>query len=91
MSTDHLTVLGVDLSKDWLDTHLLPAGESFRVPNDPRGLESWIGELPDGIDLVVMEASGGLQNVPAALFAQAGFAVAVVNPAQVRSFVSAIG
>jgi transposase len=37
-----------------------------------------------------MEASGGLQNLPAALLARAGKSVAVVNPAQVRAFAKAV-
>jgi len=84
-------VLGIDLSKDWIDAHLLPAGQSWRVSTQPRDLEQWIAELPEAIDLVVMEASGGLQNLPAALLVQAGLAVAIVNPGQVRHFAKAMG
>lgn len=85
------TVLGIDLSKDWIDAALLPAGQDWHLPTSPGALEKWIEKLPAGIDLVVMEASGGLQNRPAALLAQAGFAVAIVNPSQVRSFAHSCG
>lgn len=85
------TVLGIDVSKAWLDVHLLPQACAWRIANTPQALAKWIKTLPAGIDLVVMEASGGLQNLPAALLSQAGFAVAIVNPAQVRSFAKAIG
>jgi len=46
---------------------------------------------PPSISLVVMEASGGLQNLPAAALTNANFPVAVVNPKQVRDFTKASG
>ena len=85
------TVLGIDLSKDWIDAHLLPGGQSWHVATQPDQLQVWIAQLPGGIELVVMEASGGLQNLPAALLAEAGLAVAIVNPSQVRAFAKALG
>lgn len=91
MSTTTLPVLGIDLSKDWLDAHLLPCSQSWHVSTQPDRLAAWIAQLPAGIELVVMEASGGLQNVPAALLAQAGLPVAIVNPSQVRNFAKALG
>src|SRR5215469_12112478 len=30
--------VGIDVSKDHLDIHLRPAGEAFRLPNDPAGV-----------------------------------------------------
>lgn len=91
MSTAPQCVLGIDLSKEWLDAHLLPTGQTWRVSTQPDELEAWILELPSGIDRVVMEASGGLQNLPAALLARAGLGVAIVNPAQVRHFAKSLG
>lgn len=85
------TVLGIDLSKDWIDAHLLPGDQTWHIASNCDQLEKWIAQLPAGIDLVVMEASGGLQNIPAALLAQADLPVAVVNPAQVRAFAKALG
>ena len=43
------------------------------------------------VDLVVMEASGGYERPCADLLAEAGLAVAVVNPRQVRRFAGALG
>jgi transposase len=92
MTTDcSVTVLGIDLSKDYLDAYLLPQGRSWHVSNDPDALAEWIKQLPEGISLVVMEASGGLQNIPAAAFAKANLPVAIVNPKQVRDFTKASG
>jgi len=92
MSTDHsITVLGIDLSNNWLDAHILPDGRSWHVSTDPKALAKWVSQLPQGIDLVVMEATGGLQNLPAALLAKANLPVAIVNPKQVKDFAKALG
>jgi transposase len=91
MSTEFVCVLGIDLSKNWIDAHLLPDGQAWHVDAEQAKLQAWIQNLPKAIDLVVMEASGGLQNLPAALLAKAGFAVAIVNPSQVRSYAKALG
>lgn len=86
------TVVGMDVSKDFLDVHVEPSGESFRVGNDHAGLERLIARLK-AIDagVAVMEATGGYESLAAAVLAQAGFAIAVVNPAQVRAFANALG
>ena len=86
------TVVGVDVSKDFLDVHVVPSGELFRVSNDHEGLEGLIARLKAlDADVAVMEATGGYESLAAAVLAQAGFAVAVVNPAQVRAFADALG
>jgi transposase len=90
-TTASFTVLVLDLSKDWIDACLLPEGSTAHIANQPDALQAWIQQLPTTIDLVVMEASGGLQNVPAALLAQAGFKIAIVNPTQVRAYATAVG
>lgn len=38
-----------------------------------------------------MEATGGFETLPTSALAMAGFAVVVVNPAQVRAFADALG
>ena len=37
--------VGVDIAKDTLDVAILPAGESFRVANDPGGHRALIKKL----------------------------------------------
>jgi len=92
MSTDHsVNVLGIDLSKDSIDAHILPDGKSWQVSTDPDSLAEWVKQLPKGITLAVMEATGRLQNIPAAVLAKANIPVAIVNPKQVRDFAKAIG
>src|SRR5208282_1246192 len=84
--------VGIDVSKDRLDVHVRPSGEAFVVARDDKGLAT-LGERlrlrPP--QLIVLEATGGLQVRVAGMLAAEGFAVAVVNPRQVRDFARALG
>ena len=84
-------VLGIDISKEWIDAHLLPQETSWRVPNNAKELKSWVDQLPHGITLAVMEATGGLETQPAIALAQATIPTAIVDPKRVRSFAVAMG
>jgi transposase len=86
------TVVGIDISKDRLDVHLHPAGESFAVARNAEGLDALIARLgPLGVQTVAMEATGGFETVVVASLGGAGLPVIVVNPAQVRAFAQALG
>jgi transposase len=85
-------VIGIDVSKDWLDVAVRPTGERFRVSRDAEGLDRLLARLsPLAPTAVGLEATGGYETVVAATLAAAGLAVAVVNPAQVRAFAQAVG
>lgn len=86
-----ITVLGIDVSRQWIDAHLLPSGQSWHISSDPAALDEWIARLPGGIELAVMEATGGLETQLAAALDQAAIRVAIVNPRQVRDFAGAVG
>lgn len=84
--------IGIDVSKDSLDLHALPAGDSCRFPNDEQGIAqtlSWTSDRKPA--LVVLEATGGYQSHIAAELAARDIPVAVVNPRQVRDFARATG
>jgi transposase len=85
-------VVGIDVSKDRLDVHVAPSGEAFFVANDASGIDELAGRLA-GIEvkLVALEATGGYERLAAAALSAAGLPVAIVNPAQVRSFADALG
>jgi len=82
--------LGIDLSKNWLDAHLLPTNQTWHVATDAAALEAWAAALPRGLTLIVMEATGGLEIAVAALLTQHGFPVAIINPRQIRDFAKAL-
>ena len=85
--------VGIDVSKNRLDVHVVPTGQSFAVARDGEGLAELnrqVGGLPE-LALVAVEATGGFETVVAASLAGAGLPVAVVNAAQVRNFALALG
>jgi transposase len=85
-------VVGIDVSKDRLDVHVHPSGETFGVARNAEGLEALNARIaPLGPWAVAVEATGGFESVVAASLGGAGLPVIVVNPAQVRAFANALG
>jgi transposase len=85
-------VIGIDVAKAQLDVAVWPSGEAFTLGRDAAGLAALIDRLRRlAPDIVVLEATGGLEAVPAAALGEAGLPVAVVNPRQVRAFAEALG
>ncbi len=84
--------VGIDVSRDRLDVHVLPDGAAFAVARDGKGLGELVERLrPLGPDLVAVEATGGFETIVAAALAGAGLPLVVVNPAQVRHYAQALG
>jgi transposase len=83
-------IAGVDVSKDRLDVHVLPAGQAWSVPRDDAGIAELCRRL-EGVSLVAVEATGGYETIVAAALSSHGLPVVVVNPAQVRAFARALG
>jgi transposase len=88
-------VVGIDLAKRTLQVAVDSNGQvAFNVTfdYDTAGLASLRKRLADfEIELVVMEATGGLERRLAAELTDAGLTVAVVNPRQARSYADARG
>ncbi|MFM9846525.1 MAG: IS110 family transposase [Hyphomicrobiaceae bacterium] len=85
-------VVGIDVSKDRLDIHVLPARHAFAVAQDSEGLNELGNRLTAlAPQIVAIEATGGLEVVAAAALAARGLPVVVVNPAQIRAFATALG
>ncbi len=91
MSTQEYWV-GIDVSKNELDIHVRPAGQCLRLSNCPEGVEQLVGVVePLAPQLIVLEATGGMESLAAVALSRVGLAVAVVNPRQVRDFAKATG
>jgi len=87
-----LSFVGIDVSQSAWDVHVLPQGNFFSVSADAAGLAALKERLLGlGSCLVVVEATGGLEQRLAAELIDAGLSVAVVNPRQVRDFARALG
>jgi transposase len=85
-------VVGIDVSQDWLDYHILPEGTKDRVSNDEEGFQALVQRLTAcNPKVIVLEGSGGLELLPATYLALAGLPVALVNPRHVRDFAKASG
>jgi transposase len=89
---DRSDFVGIDVSQDSLDITLLPGGQYQRFSNDAGGIEQLIALLKTSCaELVVLEATGGLELAVAAQMSLAGLGVAIVNPRHVRNFAKATG
>ena len=56
-------VVGLDVSKAWLDGYLSGSGRRLRVGNDAAGVRALVRSLGErAACLVVMEASGGYER-----------------------------
>ena len=84
--------VGVDIAKDTLDVAILPAGESFRVANDPGGHRALIKRLGRfEISRIVFEATGAYHRLFERALAEAGLPFVKVNPRRARRFAEATG
>ena len=87
-----ITVVGLDIGKQWLDVWVAPAGEYRRVNNTAQGRSSlarWLTELQPSC--VALEASGVYERMVTQTLTHAGVPVARINPRQVRDFAKATG
>jgi transposase len=86
------TFCGVDVSSQALDAKVWPGGAELQVENTPQGvaeLATWC--KVQGVELAVMEATGGYERQAFRLLWAHGVAAAVVNPRHVRRFAEAMG
>lgn len=85
-------IVGIDVSKDRLDVALAASDTAFFVENSHAGIDDLAQRLKGvNADIVALEATGGFETLAVAKLSAAGFAVIVVNPAQVRAYANAIG
>jgi transposase len=83
---------GVDVSKAWLDAHVLPADEALRVPNTAVGiakLKRWL--VRHKVELVAAEATGKWHRLLCRSLHASQIPVAVTDPYRVRQFAKAQG
>jgi transposase len=88
----HPVYVGIDVAKATLDVAVSPTAERWTAAHTERevtGLVSRLVALHPA--LVVLEATGGLEQPLVGALAAAGLPVVVVNPRQVRDFAKATG
>jgi len=83
---------GIDVGKDKLFVNIYLDSQVRDFPNTHSGIERMSRFLiKNAVDLVVMEASGGYERLPASDLRACGLSVAVVNPTYVRRFAQGMG
>jgi transposase len=86
------SAMGIDVCAERLDWYRLPERSGGSHSNTAEGIRALLADLKQSsVDIVVVEATGGLQRQVASALAGAGLAVVVVNPRQVRDFARAAG
>ncbi len=86
------TYIGIDVSKDALEVHVLESGLHNVFSNDEDGVEAlvdWIASLNPA--LVILEATGGYEQDAVLSLLESDLPVAVVNPRQVRAYAEGMG
>lgn len=87
----HDQIIGIDVSRDWLDIYCLPDGHRLRFPNTDQG-HSGLAELARPVDaLVCFEATGGQEWRLWAALDAAGVATRQLPPAQIKAFAASRG
>ena len=83
---------GIDVGKEKLFVNVYLDSQVRDFPNTHSGIERMSRFLiKNAVDLVVMEASGGYERLPASDLRACGLSVAVVNPTYVRRFAQGMG
>ena len=84
--------VGIDVSKTKLDIAMRPAGAAWQTDNELEKIATLVSRLQElQPGLIVVEATGGLEQPLVAALHVAQLAVAVVNPRQARDFAKATG
>lgn len=83
--------IGIDVCKRWLDVHLRPQDQSFRVANSEGGIRELVNQLRDPVVVgrIVLESTGGYERQAALVLSKLNYPVVVINARQARNFAKA--
>jgi transposase len=84
--------VGIDVSKEFLDSARSAFPQSWRHANDPQGIAALIRQLQEHPpECIVVESTGGLERPLLMALLEANLKVALVNPGNVRHMAIALG
>ena len=84
--------MGIDVCQKSFDVYIRPLSKLFQVENNEAGIAQLIHTLTEvKPELIVLEATGGMEIDAVVKLAKAGLPVAVINPRQARDFAKATG
>lgn len=85
-------ICGVDVCSERLDARIGLEGAELSVDRSVAGVEALLAFCRQhGVELAVMEATGGYEQLPFGLMWAKGMACAIVNPRAVRRLAEALG
>lgn len=87
----HDRIIGIDVSRDWLDVHCLPEGQRLRLPNTEIGHNRLAERARSLGALVCFEATGGQEWRLWSALEGAGVATRQLPPAQIKAFAASRG
>jgi len=93
-NASELIFVGIDVSKATLEVALDDSAKTQTLGNDDVGIQALIARLEplsDKVAVVLLEATGGLEQRAAVALCANGFAVIVINPRQAHDFAKALG
>lgn len=84
-------IIGIDVSRDWLDIHCLPGGQRQRLPNTESG-HSELADVASSLKaLVCFEATGGQEWRLWSALDAVGITTRQLPPAQIKAFAASQG
>ena len=92
MNNNAEIIVGIDISKDKLDTQIQEDGQYFSCANDFIGIEKLVEKMIEiHPTLIVLEATGGYEKSLVSALVEAQLPVAMVTPLWVRYFARSTG
>jgi len=84
--------IGIDVSQETLDMASHPTGQIWQYKNNKHGIAKTVSKLKSITpQIIVMEATGGLEIPLKDALDEAGLAVCVVNPKRIRDYARSLG
>lgn len=88
----HSIWIGIDVSSSSLDVAIRPTGDFWSAANTEAGVQEAVAKIQSlSPEMIVVEATGGIEALIVTALASARLPVVVVNPRQVRDFAKATG
>jgi transposase len=87
----HEQIIGIDVSRDWLDIHCLSDGHRLRLPNTAEGHAQLTDMASQQETIVCFEATGGQEWPLWAALDVVGIKTRQLPPAQIKAFATSYG
>ncbi len=86
------TFVGIDIASEKIDIFIDSNDEYLTVPRSKNGISQLLKTLENyDVELIAMEATGGLEDFVACELDANEYNIAIVNPKKVRDFAKALG